>query len=542
MRFVVTITKGTTTMMARPSVDKLFMLGAFALCSLHARGDDGSANRRIHTAATNTQRQGEPRSTSTTSSQKSENNGRAHAQGGKSSSSSTTTAGSTGETKKNSRSSPKRVTTLATLESAMKQRPWYEVPWKRALYSGLEGDPDCGTWYNPDDTIEWLVEIAIAIPVLHMLWRKRPDSIADAFLKSGNRYKKIFSDPTKLDLLLAFIIFLPLPYLIQQRLQKQSLATMGHICHFALVSGLLAMTLPASCGGLTRRLLVHACLPFLGCFIPPLVKPDWRGWGPEYDVWIIPERFKVNMYTLSFYGEHIGLGFMNLWLLFGSRFAPLFEHMYHTCAAEFSWNTILGAYWILEIPYTAAARLLEYNIGYQNCPPAVIKPIAIRMLKSVVPNVHYEQYLGPVDWYDHAVVPRAGAYIDPFNRTHEVYSRRDIYADMDPNAVRLRFSYWHFWYNMCIVGWAFAPIFLAAFWFGGRIVWGPRQQSSRGGEASTSSSRPPSSSSRKNQQSSRKPSASSAAKARAPSSQRKKASKVRGASATSLAKKKKKAE
>eukprot|EP00392_Amoebophrya_sp_AT5.2_P012334 g12434.t1 len=323
---------------------------------------------------------------------------------------------------------------------------WY-LDWRRHLYLGLEGDTDCSTWYNPDSVSEYALEVFFTVPLLYVLWSKAPSDVfrkalADAGSAGGKNMSgktaankstapATISGPTLSDALVAFLIFLPLPYLFQQRYESHSIATMGHACHVVLVCQILCLVLPVGGGGagaghwiknlfgtVVIWLLQLVVVPLSGAYVPPLVKPDWRGWSERFNYELWPGGLTVNLYTLSFIGEHLGMLVANMYILFFSRFSRvIFRQVYATCGARFMWNSFLAGYGFFQVFYTVAARLLQYNIGYQLCPPEVIKPVAVKMLKLWFGGrFFYERFPGPVDWHDHPVDAMAAAEGNTLNK------------------------------------------------------------------------------------------------------------------------------
>ena len=51
------------------------------------------------------------------------------------------------------------------------------------FYAGLEGDPDCVNWFDPDNQLEWILEIACLLPVLFYLWSPRVGTETRRFLR-----------------------------------------------------------------------------------------------------------------------------------------------------------------------------------------------------------------------------------------------------------------------------------------------------------------------------------------------------------------------
>ena len=47
--------------------------------------------------------------------------------------------------------------------------------WTRIFMHGVEGDPDCGSWHNPDGHAEYILEILLMLPLLHLFWSNIPE-------------------------------------------------------------------------------------------------------------------------------------------------------------------------------------------------------------------------------------------------------------------------------------------------------------------------------------------------------------------------------
>ncbi|CAD7932815.1 unnamed protein product [Amoebophrya sp. A120] len=414
--------------------------------------------------------------------------------------------------------------------------PWYSPSsWKSSFYLGLEGDTDCGTWYDFWNTgQEWVTELAIVVPILFLLWNSKvsdvfrkhlgvlavpvvpdyenastkklsattastgqdstPRSSADD--KNGKPRKQqqvdspattttapadeqlqamkttsekikmakseiitLIPNPSYRDYLIALLIGWPLPYLIQQRHESRSLATMGHACHFVLTCQILVLILPinrsrtsgssaavsrTAAGGsyfgavgatsfinffstnfLVSQLLQLVVIPLTAAYVPPLAKPDWRGWSEKFNVELLPNSgIVINLYTWSFVGEHLGMVFAGLYILFFSRYSVIIKEIFQSKKLfwGFVWNNYLAGFAVYQVFYTIVSRLVQYNVGYQLCPPAAVKKPTVKMLElaMVVWNflvdklflfhgvlfalqktaLFYEKYPGPTDWYD----------------------------------------------------------------------------------------------------------------------------------------------
>lgn len=131
----------------------------------------------------------------------------------------------------------------------------------------------------------------------------------------------------------------------------------------------------------------------------------------------------MNLYSFSFYYEHIVLVTMAIYVAFFSRWALLLKHIYQyrrssrpaserissgtrtssktttritdnippnvystppTARFAYCFNLFLAMWWCFNCYYTLVARFLKYNSCYQLCPPPALKNITSDIMKACV--------------------------------------------------------------------------------------------------------------------------------------------------------------